>query len=187
MNKHKEIILLMLFFLAFAGCDWGIPDFNVSVTVEEGVIGAPEAGEYNHREGTKVNYEYLAEDLSHSVEVFINENRSAPSGSLTVWTSFTIVARLVDIRGTWAMKMGWTEPPEGFDFEFNITFSGADLTSGMFSDDRGFHGLWTVENGTITITYTDWNDYILIGSVFTMEGSFNGDGSGGTWEATKPE
>ncbi|MFC2165720.1 hypothetical protein ACFLT2_12100 [Acidobacteriota bacterium] len=186
MKKHNEIILVMLIFLAFASCNWGIPDYQVAVTVEEGVTGAPETGEYSHTEGTVINYEYLPEDPLHTVEVFINASRTVGSGSITVWTSFSLTARIVDIRRTWKMQMRWSASSE-VNFEFNITFSGADLTSGTFSDDRGFHGLWTAEDGAITITFTDWNDFVLVGSVFAMTGTFTGDGSEGAWIAEEPE
>lgn len=176
----------MLLCSAFASCDWGVPDYQVSVTVEEGVTGAPETGEYSHREGTTLNYDYLPEDPLHTVEVFINESRTVGSGSITVWTSFTLSARIVDIRGTWKMQMRWSASAE-VNFEFNINFSGADLTSGTFSDDRGFHGLWTAEENSVTITYTDWNDFALTGTVFDMTGTFTGDGSDGAWSATRPE
>jgi hypothetical protein len=120
------------------------------------------------------------------VEVYIDESRNVASGSITVWTSFTLIARIVDIRGTWNMQMRWSTSSE-VNFEFNITFSGADVTSGTFSDDRGFNGLWTAEDGAITITYTDWNDFVLMGSVYGMNGTFTGDGSDGSWTATEPE
>ena len=84
------------------------------------------------------------------------------------------------------MQMRWTESSE-INFDFNITFAGADLTSGTFTDDRGNSGLWTVENSNITITYTNWSDYVLIGSHFSMEGSFSAEGNNGVWNATELE
>jgi hypothetical protein len=186
MKKFKEIVLVISLFLAFASCDWGVPDYQVTVITGEGVTGAPEAGVYEHREGTTVNYDYLPEDPIHTVEVFINESRNTGSGSITVWTSFTLTAQLVDIRGTWKMQMQWSESSE-VNFEFNITLSGPDLTSGTFSDDRGYSGLWTAENSIVTITYTNWSDYVLTGSVFNMNGTYTGEGADGNWSATEPE
>lgn len=186
MKKHKEIILIVLLISAMASCDWGIPDYTVTVITREGLTGAPEAGVYEHREGTTVNYDYIPENPLHTVEVFINESRKTASGTITVWTSFTMTAQLVDIRGTWQMQMRWSASSE-VNFDFNITFSGADLTSGTFSDDQGYQGLWTAEDGSITITYTNWRDYVLIGSVFGMNGTFTGAGSDGAWSATRPE
>ena len=51
MKKYNKILLVMLLFLAFASCDWGVPDYVVTVIAGEGVTGAPESGEYSHREG----------------------------------------------------------------------------------------------------------------------------------------
>jgi len=186
MKKHNEIIIVMLLFLILVSCDWGIPDYTVTVITREGVIGAPETGVYEHREGTTVNYNYFPENPLHTVEVFINESRKTGSGSISVWTSFALTAQIIDIRGTWRIQMRWSASSE-VNFDFNITFSGAELTSGTFADDRGYHGLWTAENGSITITYTDWRDYILTGSVFSMNGTYTGAGSDGAWNATEPE
>jgi hypothetical protein len=188
MKKHNEIILLILLFFLLASCDWGIPDYQVTVITGEGVTGAPEAGVYEHREGTTLNYGYLPEDPVHTVEVFIDDSRKTGSGSFSVWASFTLTAQLVDIRGTWKMQMRWNESSV-YNFEFNITFSGADLSSGTFSDDRGYSGLWTAENGIITITYTntDWSDYVLTGSHFSMNGTFTTGENSGVWVATEPE
>jgi len=186
MKKHTEIIFLILLILTFAHCDWGIPDYQVTVITGEGVTGAPEAGVYEHREGTTVNYDYFPEDPVHTVEVFIDDSRNTGSGSITVWSSFTLTSQLVDIRGTWNMQMRWSESSE-VNFDFNITFLGADLTSGTFSDDRGYSGLWSAENGNITITYTNWSDYVLIGSLFNMNGTYTGAGSDGAWSASEPE
>jgi hypothetical protein len=186
MKKYNEIILVMFLLLTFASCDIGVPDYQVTVITEAGVAGAPEAGVYEHREGTTMNYDYFPEDPNHVVEVFIDESRKTGSGSITIWTSFTLTARIVDIRGTWKMQMRWSASSE-VNFEFNITFSGADLASGTFTDDRGFSGLWSTEFGNITITYTNWNDFVLTGSVFSLTGTFTGDGSEGAWTASEPE
>jgi hypothetical protein len=186
MKKYNKTILVMFLLLTFASCDLGVPDYQVTVVTETGITGAPESGVYEHREGTTLNYDYLPEDPTHTVEVFVDDSRNTGSGSITVWTSFTLTARIVDIRGTWKVQMQWSASSE-VNFEFNITFSGANLTSGTFSDDRGFSGLWTAENGVITVTYTNWNDFVLTGSLFSMSGTFTGDGSDGAWTASEPD
>ncbi len=179
-----RITLILLLVLGFSSCEWGIPDYKVTVIIEEGVTGTPEAGEYAHKELTTLSFDYAAIDPIHTVEVFINNIRQIASGSITVYTNFTLTARLVDIRGSWNMKMKWADSID-VDFDFSITFNGTDLASGTFTDSQGYHGLWTAEKGTITITYTDWSDFVLTGSVFNMSGTFTAESDNGSWTATR--
>jgi hypothetical protein len=181
-----RITLILLLVLGFSSCEWGIPDYKVTVIIEEGVTGTPEAGEYAHKELTTLSFDYAAIDPIHTVEVFINNIRQIARGSITVYTNFTLTARLVDIRGSWNMKMKWADSLD-VDFDFSITFNGMDLASGTFTDGQGYHGLWTAEKGTITITYTDWSDFVLTGSVFNMSGTFTAESDDGSWTATRSD
>ncbi len=179
-----RITQILLLFLVLGSCEWGIPDYKITVIIKEGVTGTPEAGEYAHKELTTLSYEYIGIDPIHTVEVFINDIRQGASGTITVYTNFTLTARLVDIRGSWNMQLRWSDSAQ-VDFDFSIMFDGADLASGTFTDSRGYHGLWTAENGTITITYTDWSDFVLTGSVFSMSGTFTAEESNGSWTAKR--
>jgi hypothetical protein len=184
MAVFGRITQILLLVLGFSSCEWGIPDYKVTVIIEEGVTGTPEAGEYAHKELTTLSFDYNAIDPIHTVEVFINNIRQIASGSITVYTNFTLTARLVDIRGSWNIKMQWADSL-GVDFDFSITFDGTDLASGTFTDSQGYHGLWTAEKGIITITYTDWSDFVLTGSVFNMSGTFTAESDNGSWTATR--
>jgi len=179
-----RITQILLLLLALGSCEWGIPDYKITVIIEEGVTGTPEAGEYAHKELTTLSYEYIGIDPIHTVEVFINDIRQSASGAITVYTNFTLTARLVDIRGSWNVQMQWVDSAE-VNFDFSITFDGADLVSGTFTDSQGYHGLWAAENGSITITYTDWSDFVLTGSVFSMNGTFIAEESNGSWTAKR--
>jgi hypothetical protein len=103
-----------------------------------------------------------------------------------MYADHSLTASLVDIRGSWDVLMVRTDTSETA-FEFTITISGAGLTGGTFSDSRGLNGLWTAEYDDVTLTYTDWNNYILTGSVFDMSGSYVGDGTSGSWGATSQD
>jgi hypothetical protein len=186
-SKPIDFVLLthiFLLFLVFGSCNWGIPDYSVTVILEEGVTGTPEAGVHNYAEGSTLNYEYQAENPIYTLEVLIDNTRQSSSGSLSIWTGFTLTARLVDIRGSWNMKMQWTDSTE-VNFDFSVTFDGSSLLSGSFTDSRGYHGLWSAENGTIVVTYADWSDFVLSGSAYSMTGSFTGEANTGTWQATR--
>lgn len=177
------ILQVLMFLLLFGSCNWGVPDYKLNVTTEEGVTGTPQAGEHTYTDLENVDYEYTGIDPAHTVEVYINDIRQSASGTFTMYTNVTLIARLVDIRGQWNIKMQYSNST-AVNFEFTITLDGASLTSGTFSDDRGFHGLWTAENGIVTLTFTDWNDFVLTGAVFSMSGTFTGDGQSGGWNST---
>jgi hypothetical protein len=181
---YGSLIQILLLLLVFSSCEWGTPDYRLNVIIEEGVTGTPQAGEHMHKELTDVSFEYTPIDPRHTLEVFINSIRQGASGGFTMFTDATLIAQLVDIRGSWNMQMRYEGSAE-VDYDFTITFEGAGLTSGTFSDDRGNSGLWAAENGTVTISYTDWNFSILVGSVFDMSGTFIGDERNGVWNATR--
>jgi hypothetical protein len=171
---------------AFINCDFGVPDFKLTVFLEEGVTGTPDTGEYTYSELEVVNYSYSPVDSLHTVEAFLNDTRTSSVGTVTMYNDFSLTARLVDLRGSWNVEMQWTDS-SAVDFSFSITLSGSNLVSGTFSDSRGFNGIWTAERGIVTITYTDWSDFVLNGSVFEMNGSFTGEGSSGAWGAARVE
>ena len=182
MAVYGRFIQILLLLLVFGSCNFGTPDYKLNVIIREGVTGTPQAGEHTYKDLADVNFEYTGIDPRHTVEVFLNTIRQRSSGNFTMYTDVTLLTRLVDIRGSWKMVMQQTDPSE--TFEFDITLNGAGLTSGTFSDSRGYNGLWTAENGIITISYTDWSGYVLNGSVFEMSGIFAADGEDkGGWNA----
>lgn len=178
--------LILLILLAFGSCNWGVPDYTLIVVVEEGVTGTPATGQYVHKELTAVDFSYTPINPLHTVEVIINgSTRQSTAGSLVLYAEkYTLTARLVDIRGTWKVEMTWLESIT-VDFKFTITISGEDLLSGTFIDSRGYNGTWSAESNVVTFTYSDWNDFILIGLTFYMQGTFTGDGSSGSWTAER--
>ncbi len=181
---HPALVLWLVF--AGMGCDFGVPDFKLTVILEEGVTGTPDAGEYTYSELEVVNYSYSPVDSIHTVEAFLNENRLNRVGTITMYNDFTLTARLVDLRGSWNVEMAWVDSA-AVDFSFTLTLSGLNLVSGTFTDSRGFSGTWTAENGIVTITYADWSDFVLTGAVFEMNGTFTGEGSSGAWNSTRAE
>ena len=184
MSKDKLAVLLAL--LVLGSCGFGIPDYVLTVILEDGVTGTPEAGTHEYGELDVVKYDYEPVDPIHTVEVFAGLSRLSASGGLTMYADHSLTARLVDIRGTWDVVMVRTDTSETA-FEFMITLSGSGLTSGTFSDSRGYNGLWTAEYDEVTLTYTDWQDYVLTGTVFDMSGAYKGEGNTGNWGATSTD
>ncbi|MEI6614302.1 MAG: hypothetical protein WCL37_05345 [Chrysiogenales bacterium] len=163
---------------------FGIPDYELAVTVKEGVQGTPANGQHVYKELTTVEYAYTAVNYLHTVEVVYEGARLAAEGSFTVYTNVALEARLVDIRATWKITLAYADTTTAA-IEAIITFSGHDVLSGTFSDDRGYSGTWDGASNKIVITYDNWEKYVLTGTLFDMSGIWaNGDGSG-TWSATR--
>ncbi|MGB8952771.1 MAG: hypothetical protein WCC06_08935 [Candidatus Aminicenantales bacterium] len=176
------IVLLIIVFLG--SCNWGIPDFTLSVIIEDGVTGTPEAGQYIYKDLSTIEYSYTPIDPLQTAEVLLNDKiRKPAAGSIVLYADkYVLKARLVDIRGVWDVEMTWSDLKTE---KFTLTIVGADLLSGTFIDSRGYNGSWAVASGTVTFTYSDWSDYILTGGVYEMEGSFTGDDDTGIWSAER--
>ncbi|GEM_PF-414264 len=178
--------------ILLGSCNFGVPDYEVSVFVEEGVTGTPGTGTYTYPELTEFSFDYSPVDPMQTVEVLYSTSRTSSSGTITLYNNFSLTAQLIDIRGTWDAQMQWTTSSE-VDFEFSITFVGADLNSGTFTDNQGNYGTWTNDTGTITISYTNWRKFVLIGAVFDMNGTFTAEGwslsesNTGSWGCTRQE
>ena len=171
--------------LSFSGCKkFGVPDYELSITFEDGVQGLPINGTYSHEELSVIEYSYTPLNDEHTVEVLVNGNRWASEGSFTMYTDMDVLVRIFDLRGTWNFTLTASDTDVD-DRELEITFSGGSLLSGNFSDDQGNSGIWDINGDTLTMTYGDWQDYILTGSVTTMSGDWTGDSLDGTWGAVR--
>jgi hypothetical protein len=107
-----------------------------------------------------------------------------------MYNNMDVLVRILDIRGTWEVELSVKDPDTGLEvesIEFNITFTGDNLLSGEFTDDRGYEGTWSIDGITINISYIDWQEYTLEGLITTMEGTFNSDPEDkeGTWRARR--
>ncbi len=177
------IILGLTLILALNGCkNMGIPDFELKVTLEGAVQGTPLTGVYTYQELEIVAYSYTAQDSQHNVEVLINGTRSAPEGNLIMYNNIEIEVRVIDIRGTWTFSL--VDPDDEIeDREFTITFFGNSLLAGDFTDSQGYSGTWVIDSTELTITYSNWFDYVLTGNINTMTGTWDGANMNGTWSA----
>jgi hypothetical protein len=181
------IIVSLALLLPLGSCkNFGVPDFELKIEIKEGAQGTPPAGEYVYNELEVIEYQYTPKDDQHFVEVLVNGSRWLSSGSFTMYTDLEVVVQIIDIRGTWAVTL---EPPsdeqDTEDVIFNITFDGAGLLSGDFTDDRGYSGAWKIEDITLTITYADWLDYVLTGDITVMRGTWSSLGKTGPWDAVR--
>jgi hypothetical protein len=191
-SLYAAIIIGIAIILSFSSCkNFGIPEFELKITIEEGVEGTPEAGVYARKDLSVIDYKYIAINPGHTVEVIVNGSRWVSEGQFTMYSDLDVVARIIDIRGTWNFELKYKDPDTGEEqdpIEFNITFSGNNFLSGIFTDDRGYSGTWDVVGITVTIIFNNWQDYELTGSISTMDGTWEGGGkSGGTWRAVRED
>lgn len=178
--------LMLVFFIG--GCKkFGIPDYKLTITLDEGVNGSPAAGEYEYQELTVVEYDYSPENEDFTVEVLVNGSRFGTSGQLTMYTDMDIKVGIFDVRGTWTVDFRQPQGSSEDDLEFEITFTGDSYLSGSFSDSRGegFSGLWSISDTTITITYSNWQNYVLTGTIPVMSGTWTGENQTGAWIASR--
>ena len=135
----------------FLSCGFfGIPNYELTVTIKDGVKGTPESGQHPYKDLTEVEYSYTADNYLHTVEVIYDGAQIAASGTFTIYNNVALEARLVDIRDTWTVKM--YDAGGAFLIAFDVTFSGADILGGTFTDTRGLGGTWS--NGDVTGSWT---------------------------------
>ena len=192
--KRTGILLgaaALLGFLLLTSCKWGAPQYTLTVIIEEGVTGTPEAGQYTYEELATVDFDYTGTDPLTTVEVVLNDRiRNPGTGKIVMFDDgYELVARLVDVRGDWDIVMTYTDDPDN-PVEFTLQIAGADILSGTFTDSLGHNGTWTGESNILTMAYWDWDFHILSQTVYdlgTKSGSFVGGGRTGTWTAKRPE
>jgi hypothetical protein len=181
------IALGLVFLFSFNGCkNFGVPNYDLKIQLEGEVQGTPLPGVYTYTELETISYSYVALNSDYSVEVIVNGSRWNSEGEFIMYSNMDVVVRIIDIRGKWLFKLVDADQKIE-DREFTITFSGDSLLIGTFTDSQGYSGTWEIEGKTITITYSNWLDYVLTGSITTMSGNWTGVDLDGTWTATRQE
>jgi hypothetical protein len=177
-------LLVCILIVPLLSCGFfGIPDYELLVTVKDGVKGTPESGQHLYKDLTEVEYSYKADNYLHTVEVIYEGSQIAAEGSIMMFTNVTLEARLVDVRDVWTVQM--FSSAGSFLIAFDITCSGADILGGTFSDTRGLAGTWDGASNKITITYDNWENFILIGTLSTMNGIWTNGDVTGNWMASR--
>jgi hypothetical protein len=180
-----SLIGVAVLLLLLAGCNpFRQMQYNLSVTVEDGVKGTPTSGVQALDELTEVEYNYYPENVLHTVEALIDGAQLVAGATITIYKDTTLVARLVDIRGAWTMT---STDANGVKTTFTVTFSGPDVLGGTFIDDQGHAGTWTGPSNKVTITYGNWEAYVYTGELFSMLGTYANGSASGTWSASRAE
>jgi hypothetical protein len=185
-NKMKlRLFLIAVYLLITAsifqtGCGWGSPDFTLTVVLGEGITGTPDSGTYDYKEFSEVQYKYDFDQNGIQPEIMVNNYRKLTlEDSLIMYCDIIMTVKQIDIRKEWTLVFSEADVD---DINWKITFSGADLRSGTFSDDRGFSGTWEVTGtNNLTFRYGNWQDYVFTGTLTSRSGSWKGEGRSGTW------
>jgi hypothetical protein len=181
---YRSLLSVCILIVPLLSCSFfGIPNYELTVTVKEGVQGTPENGQHSYKDLTKVAYAYTPVNYLHTVEVVYEGARLAADGSVTIYNNVALEARLVDIRAVWTVTLVSLEGTTLSTFE--ITFSGADVLGGTFSDSRGLAGIWDGTSNKITVTFSNWENFILTGTLFSMSGTWSNGDVTGTWSAVR--
>jgi len=172
--------LLVVVITFLNSCNWGSPNYTLTVIVGDGISGTPTTGTYEYKEFTAVEFEYEIDEGAVQPEIYLNTLRSvALNGSLIMYSDIEMTIKQVDVRDEWVLVL--LEDDEEIS-QWNVEFSGSDLRSGTFTDDRGYSGTWQVtDSDELTITYSDWENYILTGTLSDLGGDWDGKGKSGTW------
>jgi hypothetical protein len=184
MNRWQQIISSVAFLVAALlipnSCGWGSPDYTLSVTMGEGFSGFPQPGTYTYKEFEVVDYNYSAVTGAVQPQIHLNSYRyTTLVGVLTIYTNTEMRVEQTDMRNRWILNF---EEDDEETIQWVITCSGADLRSGTFTDTRGYNGTWTVVGtADLTLTYTDWEDFVFTGSLLTLGGDWVGGNRSGTW------
>ncbi len=187
MKNIKNILkYFLLFFVTVSfitGCKAiANPEYSITIEISEGIEGTPAPGTYIHKEFDKIDYKYKSTDENVQVELLVNGTKKALEGTFVVYNNFTVSVRRIDIRDTWEFSY---LKEDGTTGNMDITFSGDTIFSGKFTDSRGYNGVWTVANDDLTMTYSDWFDYVFTGKISIMTGTYKGKGLSGSWKAAR--
>lgn len=185
---YRALLSACILIAPLLSCSFfGIPDYGLTVTVKDGVQGTPENGQHSYKDLTAVDYAYTPVNYLHTVEVIYAGDEDSPmaaAGTVTMYTNVALEARLVDIRDTWTITFAYDDTTTA-SITFTVTFSGNDILTGTFSDDRGYNGTWDGTSNKITMTYSNWENYVLIGTLFSMSGTWSNGDVTGTWSAVR--
>ena len=181
----RALLSVCILIAPLLSCNFfGIPDYELSVTIKDGVKGTPENGQHSYKDLTVVEYAYTPVNSLHTVEVIYEGTQLAAEGNFTIYTKVALEARLIDIRDTWKITFAYNDTTTDA-IEFTVTFSGNDILAGTFSDDRGYTGTWDAASNVIDLNYSGWEAYKLTGTLFSMSGTWSNGDVTGTWSAVR--
>ena len=168
--------------------------YTLTVTMGEGVNGAPAAGSHSYSENDIVSYSYAAQTGYGNLTVTLDGAPVASSGTVTMTGNHTLNATaIIDVWGSWSGNLFWRSG----DYFLEMTFSGGIL-SGVTEGHTDAPTGPGAETGTFSITgnqiefllHYQGGDLLFEGTIESanrMSGSWiaNPGSANGTWELTR--
>ena len=129
------------------------PKYTLTVTLDANCTGTPAAtGKYT--KGTVVNYNYTA-PAGYLAQVKLDGVDVLASGTVTMDKDHAItVTSARDIRGAWTFNFKATNIVK--NWSWTLTFTG-DGKSGIFTDNFGDKGTYTITGNTVTWRFNTWD------------------------------
>ena len=182
-RKAAIVSIVCLLILPLASCNFlGLPEYELNVTVEAGVLGTPASGKYVYPDLEEIAYEYTPLNEKHSVFVNVDGTGATAKGTITLYRNTVLLVRLFDVRRAWKVTFFTSDSTTGTSMD--VTFSGADILAGTFSDSNGKNGTWDAASGKINFNYSNWESYKFTGTLTSMSGTWSNGTKVGTWGAT---
>lgn len=184
-RKLGCLLTVCVMLLPLAGCKFlKHPDYQLQITLADGVWGIPAAGLYTHAELDEIEYSYGATDTRETVEVFVDDGSEDASSTITIYHDTVLLARIFDPRGPWYVS---SYDSASVATNFDLVLEGATRLAGTFLDSRGYQGSWTSNAGDITLTYSNWEKYVFSGDLPGMSGTWANGDAAGTWSTNRAD
>ncbi len=187
--------LFVLGLLFFTGCKTSENAFQytLTVTVGEGINGAPATGSFSHADGDVVTYNYSLQAGYENLEVKVDGVTVANFGVITMNINHTLTVTAdeqFNPTGDWEGLIWET----GSDYFFSVTFSG-DFASGTASAHIDTvpgvgTGTYSISGNNINFSLTFTSFDLECSGTIGNNNNMNGDwqilpGGAGTWELTR--
>jgi hypothetical protein len=171
--------------LAVTADEQQIQNYTLTVTVGEGVDGAPAEGDYSYVDGDTTNYSYTLKTNYAGLKVTVDGQDVAAAGVINMNRDHELdaVTTSFDIRGDWDFVINWSDNSQDLR---EYTFVGSE-TEGDVRDGATKIGEYTVDGYDVQFT-TSSGTYEFTGGftdIDTMEGTWSGSPWSDDWTATR--
>ena len=145
----------------------------LTVTLADGVIGAPAAGTHNYPQGSLVDYSYALQEGYFDLLVSLDGETVDSSGTITLAENHKLNVSATagkKIRGSWLLTENYND---GSSFNVTAIFSG-NYAEGTVTDSDGGSGIYTFSGSTVAFTLVFPNVTYEYDGTFSDENTLSG-------------